>query len=94
MNFLVWNVRGFNRSSIQNEIKCKITLLRLAFVGPVEPKASFEKLQATRNSFLPQNWNDFANDSVGGRALIWICWSPSVRVDNGYNLLWQQFCGS
>ena len=53
MNWLIWNIRGFNCPLKQKEVKIKVKKLNVNLVCLVETRVREEKTGEIMNSFLP-----------------------------------------
>ncbi|CAI9266086.1 unnamed protein product [Lactuca saligna] len=78
LSFGIWNVRGFNQSPKQREIKKLIQLNNLILLAVLEPQASFSKLEEKCDKIFG-SWKWIANKgSFGLTSRIIIGWNSSL----------------
>ena len=70
MNWLIWNIRGFNCPLKQKEVKVKVKKLNVNLVCLVETRVREEKTGEIMNSFLP-GWKFCFSVSQHGLGRIW-----------------------
>ena len=77
MNWLIWNIRGFNCPLKQKEVKVKVKKLNVNLVCLVETRVREEKAGEIVNSFLP-GWKFCFPVSQHGLGRIWVMWREDM----------------
>ena len=77
MNWLIWNIRGFNFPLKQKEVKVKVKKLNVNLVCLVETRVREEKIGEIMNSFLPR-WKFCFFISQHGLGRIWVMWTEDM----------------
>jgi len=73
MNMLIWNVRGLNHPSKQQEVQRIVRAKRISIACLIETKVKESNSGNISSSMLP-GWDFFFNYEKHYLGRIWVCW--------------------